>query len=82
LKDINFYILTESPYAEMKKFIARYQLAKYPNIITGFDYTHFFSNYYQVTGVPFIAVYGNDKKLSKVFEGKVFSKQIKKATKS
>jgi hypothetical protein len=79
LEKIKFYILTVSPYKEMKKLIAHYQLSKYPNITTGFDNTIFFANYFKITGVPFMAIYGKDKKLVQVFEGKIYSKQIIKA---
>jgi hypothetical protein len=63
----------------MKKFNAHYQLSKYANIKIGYDYSHFFRDYFPVNGVPYIAVYSKEKKLNRVFEGKTLSKQIKKA---
>jgi hypothetical protein len=79
LKDIQFYIFTPYPFAEMKKFYEHYQLNKYSNIITGVDYTNFFGKYFKATGVPYTAIYGKDKRLIKSFIGIIYSSHIKEA---
>jgi len=79
LKDISFYLFTNWPFSEMKQFYKHYQLSKYPNIIVGVDQKHFFADYYEVTGVPYTAIFDNEKKLNKAFVGKIYSKQIKQA---
>ncbi len=79
LKNIHFYVFTSAPFSEMKKFNRYYKLNQYANITTGFDGIHFFSDYFKVTGVPYLALYDKNKKLKKAFEGKIYSKQILKA---
>jgi thiol-disulfide isomerase/thioredoxin len=79
LKDIQFCVFTNGSFADMKEFNTHYNLYKYKNILSGLDYNNFFSEYFQITGVPYIAIYGKDSKLIKAFMGKIFSKQIKKA---
>lgn len=78
LKDIHIYAITTSPFNEMKDFIAQYQLQKYPNITVGADDTNFFADHFEVVGVPYMAIYGKDKKLNAAFMGKVYGKQIRK----
>jgi hypothetical protein len=78
-KNIQFYVFSSGPFADMKKFYTHYALYKYTNIVAGLDYADFFPEYFEITGVPFIAIYGKDGKLNKAFQGKMHSKQIKKA---
>ena len=77
LKDIRFYIFTAWPFSEMKGFYTRYQLYKYPNIVVGVDYTNFFVGYFKAQGVPYMAIYGKDKRLNNAFIGNIHSKQLK-----
>jgi thiol-disulfide isomerase/thioredoxin len=77
LKGIQFYFITPYPFADMKKFWKEYQLGKYPNISIGIDTASAMGNYFEVTGVPYIAIYGKDQKLNNTFMGKIFSSQIK-----
>jgi thiol-disulfide isomerase/thioredoxin len=78
LKNINFYVFTNWPLKEMKSFCNSYELKKYSNIMAGIDYSSFFPEYFGATGVPYIAIYGKDKKLNKAFKGRIFGKQILK----
>jgi thiol-disulfide isomerase/thioredoxin len=78
LHDLQFYFVTDFPLPDLKKFNKAYQLAKYPNIITGIDTTQFIHNYFEVKGIPYIAIYGRDKKLKKSFMGKITGSQLKK----
>lgn len=80
LKDIQFYIFfSSSPISELNKFQTQYQLSKYANIRVSMDYNKIFSKYFEITTVPFLAVYGKDKKLKVAFLGKTDIDQIKKA---
>jgi len=76
LKDIHFYVFTQAPFNEMKEFYNTYHLDKYPNVTAGYDFTNFFADYFEVEGVPYMAIYGKDKKLRKAFKGKIYGKQI------
>lgn len=77
VKNIQFYLVTTASMEELKKFNSELKLGNYPNIISGQDYNNFFSDYYEVSGVPFIAIYGKDGKMKAAFEGKVSPRQIK-----
>ncbi|MCS3800123.1 TlpA family protein disulfide reductase [Niastella sp. OAS944] len=78
LKANQFYFITPYPFDEMKKFWKEYELAKYPNISTGIDTSGAMGNYFEVSGVPYLAIYGKDQKLTNTFMGKIYSSQIKK----
>jgi len=77
LKDIRFYVFTAWPFVEMKDFYRHYQLNKFPNVVVGLDYSNFFVDYFRAQGVPYMAIYGKDKKLKEAFVGNVYGKQIK-----
>jgi len=79
LKDVNIYMLCTSRYSEFKKFYNKYQLQKYPNITAGIDYRRSFDSYFQIPGVPCLAIYTPDKKLKQVLEGKNYITTIKEA---
>jgi len=79
LKDMRFYLLTYAPYGQMKDFYNHYALGKYPNITVGLDTARFFKNFYEIEGVPYLAVYGKDKRLKKAFIGEVYGRQIKRS---
>ena len=78
LAGIQFYFITPFPFSEMKKYWKENELGKYPNISIGTDTASAMGNYFEVTGVPYIAIYGTDQRLNNTFMGKVFSSQIKK----
>jgi hypothetical protein len=78
LSEIQFLIFTTPPFSGMKKFYEEFQLGKYKNIITGVDTNDFFGNYFQAAQVPYLAIYGKDKKLNQSFIGKMYISQIKK----
>jgi peroxiredoxin len=79
LKDIRFYFVSAYSLKEVKTFYNDYQLAKYPNITTGLDTAHSIAEYFEITGVPFLAIYGKNKLLNKSYYGKIYNSQIKKA---
>jgi thiol-disulfide isomerase/thioredoxin len=77
LKDVQFYFFTTWSFRELKQFYAKYELKKYPNIVAGVDYTNFFADQFSAQGVPYMAIYGKDKRLREAFIGKIKSSQIK-----
>jgi hypothetical protein len=79
LRDIRFYVFTSWPFSEMKRFYEHYQLERYPNIVVGVDYSKFFVTHFRAQGIPYMAIYGRDKKLKEVFMGNVYADQIKDA---
>lgn len=79
LKNIHFYFITSFPFPDMKRFVDEYSLSNYSNITTGFDTAFFAGNYFEATSVPYMAIYGKDKKFRKSFVGMIYSKQIIKA---
>lgn len=77
LKDIQFYVLTSYNVPEAKDFYNEYKLASYPNIVVGKDTANFLPEYFNMPGVPYMAIYGKDKKLHKTFSGRIYSQQLK-----
>lgn len=80
LNDIQFYVITPYPFNQMKQFYTTYKLNQYPNIHTAIDPNNFFGKYMGAKGVPYLAIYGKDKKLKKVFKGITSVYEIKAAT--
>lgn len=79
LKDLHFYLVSDWPLKDMRTFYKTHKLAQYPNITIGRDTAHFVAEYFEAQGVPFIAIYGKDKRLKEAYLGKVYGRQIKKA---
>jgi thiol-disulfide isomerase/thioredoxin len=69
VKDIHFYLLTTSSYSQFKQFYDRYKLNKYPNITAGIDGSRFFGTYFQAKGVPYQAIYDQNRRLKRVLIG-------------
>jgi thiol-disulfide isomerase/thioredoxin len=80
LKNIQFYLFTSYPFISMQQFYTDFGLKAFPNITTGFDYNNFFAPYFDVKAVPYIAVYGRDKKLKQIFTGLVSFDKIIETT--
>lgn len=80
LKDIQFIFVSKFPMPDIKTYQKKYHLTKYPNIITALDTSSFVSDYFEIPGVPYLAIYNKNKKLSKTYLGKTYSSQIKKAS--
>ena len=79
LKNIQFYFITNFKYADFKDFYNEFQLAQYPNIVAGLDTASAIADYFEISNVPYLAIYKKDKTLNKTFVGKIYSSQIKKA---
>jgi hypothetical protein len=79
LKNIHFYFISRYPLSAVKSYIKEFDLARQPNITVGLDSANFVGDYLEVTGFPFMAVYGKNKKLNQAFIGKTYSRLLLKA---
>lgn len=79
LQGIHFYFISNFPLSEVKTYIKEFQLDKQPNITVALDSANFVNDYFEVPGLPFIAVYGKNKKLNQAFLGQTYIRQLKKA---
>ncbi|MCO5239290.1 MAG: redoxin domain-containing protein [Chitinophagaceae bacterium] len=62
-------MVTSMPFQKMKEFYTHYELDKFKNITVGRDPKFFFSNYFKVRYLPYLAIYDKNYKLLKTFEG-------------
>ncbi|MGF6850207.1 thiol-disulfide isomerase/thioredoxin [Chitinophaga sp. W3I9] len=76
LGNIEFYILTPYSFTEMKNFYDEFDLKRFNNIKTGIDNQLFIGKYFNTVSIPYIAIYGQDKRLNGAFVGNVNSDQI------
>ena len=77
LKNIDIYFLSFYSIDDVKNFSEKYGLTKYPNIKVVVDSKFEFVNYFQPGSVPYIAIYGTNKRLKKVFKGQIKPELIK-----
>lgn len=78
LNEIQFYFISNFPLDALKKYDLEYQLGKYPNITIAQESSDSLSDYFEISGYPYLAIYGKDKKLNKTFLGKIYTSQLKK----
>jgi thiol-disulfide isomerase/thioredoxin len=82
LKDVQFYMVTNLPLGDMRELYKEYKLDKYPNIKMGMDYSNKMLIYYDLKGVPFMAIYDKHKVFKDSFTGgKTLGTTILEATK-
>lgn len=62
-------MVTPMPFHKMQEFYEHFELHKFKNITVGRDPKFFFSNYFKVHYLPFLAIYDKNYKLLKTFEG-------------
>jgi thiol-disulfide isomerase/thioredoxin len=77
LKDINIYMVCNTPFPEFKKFYNHYKLNNYPTIKAGIDYNTSFANFFKTNRIPYLAIYDKQKNLKQVFLGKTAISTIK-----
>ena len=53
---------TYQPIEDLAAFDKKYQLEKYPNIVTGRDVNYFFPPFYEISSFPFLAFYDKSGK--------------------
>lgn len=61
LKDVHIVMITMQPLWMMKDFIAKYELAKYSNIVIGKDIHYFTPGFYNLRNIPFMALYNKKR---------------------
>jgi thiol-disulfide isomerase/thioredoxin len=69
LKDIQIVMITFHPLWMMKDFIANYGLAKYSNIVVGKDVNYITPGFFNISNIPYLAMYTKKGKLIEGFEG-------------
>lgn len=75
LKNVKLYMITYVSYGKMVKFYKDFEIGKYKNIILGRDSTLASLRYFNLTGVPFTAIY--DKRLLKrTYNRRIDAKEI------
>lgn len=79
LQEMDIYMVSSYSLPAITKYVQENGLSKYKNIITGKDTANFIASYYEVPGVPFIAVYDGNKKLNKAYLGQVTGSKLKNA---
>jgi len=79
LKNVRIYAITFSKFKNFKSFCNEFKLNKYASITAGLDYTDSMARYFKIQGVPFTAIYNQNKKLSQAFPGRISVSQIKNA---
>ena len=77
LDGIQFYVISSFPLDQIRGYYGEFKLDNYPNITVGQDYATVFQNYFKASAVPYVAIYGEEKKLRKVFVGKININLIK-----
>jgi peroxiredoxin len=75
--NIEFYLFSNYPFNELKKFYKEFNIRTCPNITLGQDYDSSFSKYYNVSRIPYMAFYNKDKLLRVVLVGQVEAKTIR-----
>ena len=81
LKPYNIVMATYQPVEELDAFNRKYQIAKYPNIVTGRDANYFLPPFYQIRNFPYFAFYDKSGKLKGTFEGNMSVDNILKKLK-
>jgi thiol-disulfide isomerase/thioredoxin len=77
LSNIQFYFVSTFPIKDIKAYCNEYHLQNFSNITVAWDHEMFFNKYLNAPGIPVIAIYNKDKKLKKVFIGRVNTNLIK-----
>lgn len=70
IKNIRFYMVSNSTFGQLKSFYNRYHLYKYSDITVGQDYNSSLVTYFGITSVPYMALYNKYKQLIKIFKRK------------
>ena len=68
-KNHQIIMATIQPIEELAAFNKKYQLQKYPNIVTGKDANFFFPPFFEIANFPYLAFYDKQHNLITTFEG-------------
>lgn len=74
----HFYLLTNWSLKSAKAFSNYFHLEKYPNIVVAQDKKSQLLKFYKVTGVPFTAIFDDNRTLRQAYEGSVPASQIRR----
>jgi cytochrome oxidase Cu insertion factor (SCO1/SenC/PrrC family) len=69
LKKYQIVMATFQPIEELAEFDKKYQISRYPNIVTGRDTKYFFPPFYEISNFPYMAFYDKNGKLITTYEG-------------
>lgn len=69
LKDVQIVMATMMPFSLMKSFYEKYGLEKYENINVGQDIKYTLPSFYQISFMPYLAMYDKKGNLLTTFEG-------------
>lgn len=73
----NLIFMTYFPMKDIKDYYTHFALYKYSNVTVAQDNTGSFLNYFDISVVPYIAIYSRDRKLKQVFTGTLDLDKIK-----
>jgi thioredoxin-related protein len=68
-KKVQIIMATMMPFASMKNFYTKFELAKFNNIKVGKDIQNMLPSFYMVHNLPYLAMYDKKGKLLSTFEG-------------
>lgn len=77
LQKVTILALTPNLNNETDQFYSKFKINNYPNFIMAIDSSRFFKRYYNTRGVPYLAFYNTDKKLTQLVRGKITFNQMK-----
>lgn len=69
LKDVQIIMSTNMPFAMMKGFYEKYELAKFNNIMMGQDFQFILPSFYKIKFMPYLAMYDKKGNLLTTFQG-------------
>jgi thioredoxin-related protein len=69
LKKYQIVMATYQPIEELAEFNKKYQISKYPNIITGRDHNYALPPFFEISNFPYLAFYDKSGKLITTHEG-------------
>jgi thiol-disulfide isomerase/thioredoxin len=69
LKKSQIIMATYQPIEELAAFDKKYQIQKYPNIVTGRDANYFFPPFFEISNFPYLAFYDRNGRLVTTHEG-------------
>jgi len=81
LKSVQIVMATYQPVEELAEFNKKYQVVKYPNIVTGRDVNYFLPPFYHITNFPYFAFYDKTGKFKSVHEGNLSVENLLKKLK-
>jgi len=69
LKNVRLYFLSNAEFKEIDSFYRYFHLNSLPDVFVGTDYQFSFFNAFLPSSIPYLAVYNNQKKLAKIYNG-------------